>query len=311
MHMADTAAEDCRWVTERLGARVRNGLSRRDTAKVDEHLDQCARCSAVYLELSEVNSNLAGILAPILLGAAASGYLASVGSGTLAAAPWIWRARHFVQGHGVAAAGSTAASALAVTVAIAVITSGSQPRDTAAEPNSLNDKLAVGPHDPSPFPGATSTTGSDHPARPGQSRLSPSKSTTTDARPGSRRDKGPTKAGTTSPGGVAVIDPATASAGPDGPGSSGAPGGQPQTTQGVPSTDSPESSHPTSPTRTTPTRTTPSHTTPTPHDEAAPVDTSIDKYPAPIPLVGPEAVDDHERAAGQALPGHDDGRRTR
>ena len=62
MHMADTAAEECRWVTERLGARVRNGLSRRDTVKVDEHLDECARCAAVYLELSEVNSNLAGIL---------------------------------------------------------------------------------------------------------------------------------------------------------------------------------------------------------------------------------------------------------
>ena len=81
MHMADTAAEECRWVTERLGARVRNGLSRRDTVKVDEHLDECARCAAVYLELSEVNSNLAGILAPILLGAAASGYLGLGGLG--------------------------------------------------------------------------------------------------------------------------------------------------------------------------------------------------------------------------------------
>ena len=32
---------------------------------------------AIYLELTEVNSNLSGILAPIMLGAAASGYLAS------------------------------------------------------------------------------------------------------------------------------------------------------------------------------------------------------------------------------------------
>ena len=137
MHMADTAAEECRWVTERLGARVRNGLSRRDTVKVDEHLDECARCAAVYLELSEVNSNLAGILAPILLGAAASGYLASAGSGSLAAAPWLFRARHFVQGHGAVAAGSTAASAVAVTVAIAAITTGSPPKETAADSGEL------------------------------------------------------------------------------------------------------------------------------------------------------------------------------
>ena len=41
MHLADTGAENCRWVTERLGAHVRNGLSRRDAAKVDEHLDEC------------------------------------------------------------------------------------------------------------------------------------------------------------------------------------------------------------------------------------------------------------------------------
>jgi RNA polymerase sigma factor (sigma-70 family) len=143
MHMADTAAEECRWVTERLGARVRNGLSRRDTVKVDEHLDDCPRCAAIYLELSEVNSNLAGVLAPILLGAAASGYLASAGSGSLAAAPWLFRARHFIQGHGAVAAGTTAASAVAVTVAVAVITSGSPTRSTADDTGRADDNLAI------------------------------------------------------------------------------------------------------------------------------------------------------------------------
>lgn len=84
MHMADTAGEKCRWTTERLGAHVRRGLSRRDTAKVDEHLDECARCSAVYLELLEVNSNLRGIIAPLLLGTAAAGYLATTTGGVAA-----------------------------------------------------------------------------------------------------------------------------------------------------------------------------------------------------------------------------------
>src|SRR4051794_35530639 len=77
MHLADTGAEECRWVTERLGAYVRKGLSKRDAAKVEDHLDECRKCAAVYLELTEVNSNLSAILAPALLGTAAAGYLAS------------------------------------------------------------------------------------------------------------------------------------------------------------------------------------------------------------------------------------------
>ncbi len=135
MHMADTAAEECRWVTERLGARVRNGLSRRDTAKVDEHLDECARCSAVYVELSEVNSNLSGILAPLLLGAAASGYLSSGGGSAVGVAAILGKARHFLATHGAVAGASTAASVVAVGVATVVIinaTGGAQ-RDTASD----------------------------------------------------------------------------------------------------------------------------------------------------------------------------------
>ncbi|HEX6486929.1 MAG TPA: sigma-70 family RNA polymerase sigma factor, partial [Nocardioidaceae bacterium] len=79
MHLADCSTEDCRWVNQHLGGYVRKGLSRRDTAKVEEHLDHCRRCTAMYLELDDVNSNLAGIIAPLLLGAAAAGYLSSGG----------------------------------------------------------------------------------------------------------------------------------------------------------------------------------------------------------------------------------------
>ena len=80
MHLADCSTEDCRWVNQHLGGYVRKGLSRRDTAKVEEHLDHCRRCTAMYLELTEVNSNLRGIIAPLLLGAAAAGYLSSTGA---------------------------------------------------------------------------------------------------------------------------------------------------------------------------------------------------------------------------------------
>lgn len=79
MHLSETSAEDCRWVTEHLGAHVRNGLSRRDHSKVQGHLDGCRRCTAMYLELTEVNSNLAGIIGPLLLGSAAAAYCSGFG----------------------------------------------------------------------------------------------------------------------------------------------------------------------------------------------------------------------------------------
>ncbi len=44
----------------------------------------CRACAAVYLELTEVNSGLAGPLAPLLLGSAGAGYLSSTGGGAAA-----------------------------------------------------------------------------------------------------------------------------------------------------------------------------------------------------------------------------------
>ncbi len=78
-HLAETTEESCRWTTERLGARVRDGLSDRDEAKVDKHLQDCARCTALWAELGEINTSLRGVIAPIVLGGAAAAYLATVG----------------------------------------------------------------------------------------------------------------------------------------------------------------------------------------------------------------------------------------
>ena len=69
-HAADPDDVDCAWTRDHLGAYVRGGLSRRDAARVDDHLADCRACAAVYLELTEVNSGLAALLAPLLLGAA-------------------------------------------------------------------------------------------------------------------------------------------------------------------------------------------------------------------------------------------------
>jgi RNA polymerase sigma factor (sigma-70 family) len=80
MHAGDVVDDECTWTRDMLGAYVRQGLSRRDSQKVAAHLESCRSCAAVYLELTEVNSELRGVLGPLLLGSATAGYLASTGA---------------------------------------------------------------------------------------------------------------------------------------------------------------------------------------------------------------------------------------
>ncbi|MFT4008993.1 MAG: sigma-70 family RNA polymerase sigma factor [Nocardioidaceae bacterium] len=125
-HLTDTADAECQWVNEHLGGYVRGGLSKRDSGKVKTHLDDCRKCTAMYLELTEVNSNLAAIIAPLLLGGAATGYLATTGSAGVAAGGVIVlfdRAKDAVLGNltavaaGAVAVGIAAATVVGVTVA--------------------------------------------------------------------------------------------------------------------------------------------------------------------------------------------------
>jgi RNA polymerase sigma factor (sigma-70 family) len=71
-HVSELDDGECRWTHEHLGAYIRNGISRRDAAKVEAHLEECRSCMAIYLELGEVNSNISAVLAPLLLGGLAS-----------------------------------------------------------------------------------------------------------------------------------------------------------------------------------------------------------------------------------------------
>src|SRR3954454_12640074 len=127
MHISDLTDTDCRWVNEHLGAFVRHGLSKRDAGKVQAHLDECRRCTAMYLELDEVNSNLAAIIAPLLLGAAATGYLASTGGvGAAGVLGLVSKVKEFVGANtgAVSAAGVAAGVAIAAAVTAVVIAGG-------------------------------------------------------------------------------------------------------------------------------------------------------------------------------------------
>ena len=170
MHLSDISETDCRWVNEHLGAFVRKGLSKRDATKVQTHLDGCRRCTAMYLELADVNSNLAGIIGPLLLGAAAAGYLASAGAGIGAGGvvSIFSRTKDFVAANsGAVAAGAVATGVAAAAVAAVVVTqvgSGNSPDVVADPPASQTSGLPSGA-----TPGTSSSTNPSSSASPSAS----------------------------------------------------------------------------------------------------------------------------------------------
>jgi RNA polymerase sigma factor (sigma-70 family) len=75
MHAQDADDELCARTRAQLGAFIRNDISKRDGAAVEEHLRDCRECAGIYLELVEVNSDLRALIAPLILGGAAAAYL--------------------------------------------------------------------------------------------------------------------------------------------------------------------------------------------------------------------------------------------
>ncbi|MGO2521262.1 MAG: sigma-70 family RNA polymerase sigma factor, partial [Microbacterium sp.] len=73
---AETGSE-CRWTIQHLGAYSRGNLSTRDQKRLDQHIDECARCMIVAAEAKDVSGRLALVLLPLVLGiSGAAGYTA-------------------------------------------------------------------------------------------------------------------------------------------------------------------------------------------------------------------------------------------
>jgi RNA polymerase sigma factor (sigma-70 family) len=175
-HLAPTLHVGCQKTTTLLGSYVRKGLSARDTAQVEKHLDGCSRCTGLYLELSEVNSNLSGILGPALLGTAAAGYLAGSGAAAAGAVAGLGvkalmahAAKVAIEPVKVIAAGAGTQGVVAVTVAAGLATAGTvtivaTTHDTpAAQKPSISRvaptvKPAPSPSTPTPTPTPTEPT---------------------------------------------------------------------------------------------------------------------------------------------------------
>lgn len=80
-HLLETTDPACRRVVELLPGYLRDGLSGRRRAVVEEHLATCTRCTTATLELTEVNGRLGAVLAPLALTGAVGG--AAVGGSAL------------------------------------------------------------------------------------------------------------------------------------------------------------------------------------------------------------------------------------
>jgi len=80
-HRAAITTAECRWTTNRLGGYARNTLSEAHTAAVAAHLEDCELCGEVAPAVATVESDLALLLASVVLGSAAAAYLDREGAG--------------------------------------------------------------------------------------------------------------------------------------------------------------------------------------------------------------------------------------
>ncbi|MFE2751630.1 sigma-70 family RNA polymerase sigma factor [Actinosynnema sp. NPDC059335] len=76
-HLEHSPTDRCRATVLKLAAWTRGGLTKRETAQVEAHLDECATCRAMAAELADVNATLRAYVAPLVLGAGVAGYLAA------------------------------------------------------------------------------------------------------------------------------------------------------------------------------------------------------------------------------------------
>ena len=141
MHAQTADDERCATTRARLGAFIRNDVSRRDSAAIEAHLRDCRECAAIYLELVEVNSDLRALIAPLVLGGAAAAYLGgSLAGGTGAAGVLTGAGAFLTRGWGRALAGATAAGVVVTGAVVGVNAMADDPGISAGpERSAAND----------------------------------------------------------------------------------------------------------------------------------------------------------------------------
>ncbi|VXC36523.1 RNA polymerase subunit sigma-70 [Arthrobacter sp. 9V] len=86
-HISRTVGDGCEEFASQLGKYARNALKRTSEERVRAHLDGCAKCTALLMELNDVQGGMRAILFPLITGIAFSrGALSALGSAATTAA---------------------------------------------------------------------------------------------------------------------------------------------------------------------------------------------------------------------------------
>ncbi|ONI80085.1 hypothetical protein ALI22I_42405 [Saccharothrix sp. ALI-22-I] len=192
-HLAHNPTNRCRASVAKLGAWTRGGLTRRETAHVEAHLDECPSCRALAAELADVNGTLRAVVAPLVLGSGVAGYLASTAGAAKASTAVAGAAANSVtaatsQWIGVAA--STTAVVVAVVWGLNTEPQALVPPSETQPPTVRLDQQAPAPTSgtpstPTTLSGTTSTTtgSANDPSDPSDPSGSAPTGTSTDAEP--------------------------------------------------------------------------------------------------------------------------------
>ncbi|WP_454042730.1 sigma-70 family RNA polymerase sigma factor [Cellulosimicrobium sp. Marseille-Q8652] len=86
-HLTSVPAEECQGVNPLLGSYVRGGLAKRETARVESHLDGCGECRGLVLELGDVSHGMRAVIAPLVLGILSLIHIPSPRDGLLSRMP--------------------------------------------------------------------------------------------------------------------------------------------------------------------------------------------------------------------------------
>ncbi|MFW0775480.1 RNA polymerase sigma factor [Paenarthrobacter nitroguajacolicus] len=87
-HISQTVGNGCDQYASQLGKYARNALKRTSEEKVSAHLNGCAKCTALLIELNDVQGGMRAILFPLITGIAfAPGAFAALGSAATAVGP--------------------------------------------------------------------------------------------------------------------------------------------------------------------------------------------------------------------------------
>lgn len=166
-HISTSAGEDCEEYSTHLGAYSREGLSRRKQARVQEHLEGCPKCTALLLDLNDVQTAMRAWIFPLVAGVAFSSAfpaLAGGGAGTDAGNSVI----HGASPKGISlpwkvGAGVMALAAVAASAAMALGVAGS---NTSGPPAAGASPTAGQPTTPQPTPPVAENISQEYPLFP-------------------------------------------------------------------------------------------------------------------------------------------------